>query len=149
VNNPEEKKLIGILTNRDQRGIKDCSVVIDDVMTKENLVTAPEGTTLEDAKNILQNHRIEQLPNVNKNNEINGMITIKEIEQVSAFASEEKDEQGRLLVAAAVGISRDTDKRIEELVKAGVDALVIDTAHGHSAGVLKAIKKIVDEYPEV
>ncbi|CAM3306553.1 IMP dehydrogenase [Nosocomiicoccus ampullae] len=149
VNNPEEKKLIGILTNRDLRFIKDYSVVIDDVMTKENLVTAPEGTTLEDAKNILQNHRIEKLPIVNENYELKGLITIKDIEKVIEFPSAAKDEQGRLLVAAAVGISRDTDKRIEELVKAGVDALVIDTAHGHSAGVLKAIKKIVDEYPEV
>src|SRR5699024_4357823 len=112
VNNPEEKKLIGILTNRDLRFIKDYSVVIDDVMTKENLVTAPEGTTLEDAKNILQNHRIEKLPIVNEDNELKGLITIKDIEKVIEFPSAAKDEQGRLLVAAAVGISRDTDKRI-------------------------------------
>lgn len=149
VNNPEEKKLIGIITNRDLRFINDYSVVIDDVMTKENLVTAPEGTTLEDAGQILQHHRIEKLPIVDDNGVLKGLITIKDIEKVIEFPNAAKDEAGRLLVAAAIGIARETDKRAEELVKAGVDALVIDTAHGHSKGVLDAIKKIAERYPDV
>src|SRR5699024_12824370 len=122
--------------------IKEYYVLIDDVMTKENLVTATEGTTLEDAKNILQNHRIEKLPIVNEDNELKGLITIKDIEKVIEFPTAAKDEQGRLLVAAAVGISRDTDKRIRELVNACIDDKSIDTAHGHTAGELKSMRKM-------
>lgn len=149
VSNPEEKKLIGIITNRDLRFIEDYSTTIDDVMTKNNLVTGTVGTTLEEAARILQEHRIEKLPLVDENNILQGLITIKDIEKVIEFPDSAKDEQGRLLVAAAIGIAKETEKRAEELVKAGADALVIDTAHGHSQGVLEAIKDIRDKYPDI
>ncbi|SDK94880.1 IMP dehydrogenase [Lacicoccus qingdaonensis] len=148
VSNPEEKKLIGIITNRDLRFIEDYSTTIDDVMTKDNLITGSVGTTLEEASTILQKHRIEKLPLVDDNDILQGLITIKDIEKVIEFPHSAKDEQGRLLVAAAIGIAKETEKRAEELVKAGVDALVIDTAHGHSQGVLEAIKDIRDKYPD-
>lgn len=149
VSNPEEKKLIGIITNRDLRFIEDYSTTIDDVMTKDNLVTGTVGTTLEEASRILQKHRIEKLPLVDENDILQGLITIKDIEKVIEFPDSAKDEQGRLLVAAAIGIAKETEKRAEELVKAGADALVIDTAHGHSQGVLDAIKDIRDKYPNI
>ena len=149
VSNPEEKKLIGIITNRDLRFIEDYSTTIDDVMTKENLITGSVGTTLEEASRILQQHRIEKLPLVDENNILQGLITIKDIEKVIEFPDSAKDDQGRLLVAAAIGIAKETEKRAEELVKAGADALVIDTAHGHSQGVLDAIKDIRDKYPNI
>lgn len=149
VSNPEEKKLIGIITNRDLRFIEDYSTTIDDVMTKENLITGSVGTTLEEASRILQQHRIEKLPLVDDNDILQGLITIKDIEKVIEFPDSAKDEQGRLLVAAAIGIAKETEKRAEELVKAGADALVIDTAHGHSQGVLDAIKDIRDKYPNI
>ncbi|WP_052255132.1 IMP dehydrogenase [Salinicoccus sp. YB14-2] len=149
VSNPEEKKLIGIITNRDLRFIEDYSTTIDDVMTKDNLVTGTVGTTLEEASRILQKHRIEKLPLVDENNILQGLITIKDIEKVIEFPDSAKDDQGRLLVAAAIGIAKETEKRAEELVKAGADALVIDTAHGHSQGVLDAIKDIRDKYPNI
>ena len=149
VSNPEEKKLIGIITNRDLRFIEDYSTTIDDVMTKKNLVTGSVGTTLEEAGRILQEHRIEKLPLVDDNDILQGLITIKDIEKVIEFPESAKDEQGRLLVAAAIGIAKETEKRAEELVKAGADALVIDTAHGHSQGVLDAIKDIRDKYPNI
>ena len=149
VSNPEEKKLIGIITNRDLRFIEDYSTTIDDVMTKDNLITGSVGTTLEEASTILQKHRIEKLPLVDDNDILQGLITIKDIEKVIEFPHSAKDEQGRLLVAAAIGIAKETEKRAEELVKAGVDALVIDTAHGHSQGVLEAIKDIRDKYPDI
>jgi len=149
VSNPEEKKLIGIITNRDLRFIEDYSTTIDDVMTKENLVTGTVGTTLEEASTILQKHRIEKLPLVDENDILQGLITIKDIEKVIEFPDSAKDDQGRLLVAAAIGIAKETEKRAEELVKAGADALVIDTAHGHSQGVLDAIKDIRGKYPDI
>lgn len=149
VSNPEEKKLIGIITNRDLRFIEDYSTTIDDVMTKENLITGSVGTTLEEASRILQQHRIEKLPLVDENDILQGLITIKDIEKVIEFPDSAKDDQGRLLVAAAIGIAKETEKRAEELVKAGADALVIDTAHGHSQGVLDAIKDIRDKYPNI
>lgn len=149
VSNPEEKKLIGIITNRDLRFIEDYSTTIDDVMTKNNLVTGTVGTTLEEAARILQEHRIEKLPLVDENNILQGLITIKDIEKVIEFPDSAKDEQGRLLVAAAIGIAKETEKRAEELVKAGADALVIDTAHGHSQGVLDAIKDLRGKYPDI
>src|SRR5699024_6637576 len=119
-----------------------------EVMTKDNLVTAPVGTKLEDAGRILQEHRIEKLPLVDENNDLCGLITIKEIEKVIEFPNAAKDDQGRLLVAAAIGIAKETEKRATELIAAGVDALVIDTAHGHSQGVLEAIKDIRNKFPE-
>ncbi|KAB7704009.1 IMP dehydrogenase [Bacillus aerolatus] len=149
VNNEEEQKLVGILTNRDLRFIQDYSILISDVMTKENLVTAPTGTTLEEAEKILQKYKIEKLPLVNQQGELKGLITIKDIEKVIEFPNSAKDRQGRLLVGAAVGVTKDTMKRTEMLVKANVDAIVIDTAHGHSKGVIDTVREIRATYPEL
>ncbi|BAD62554.1 MULTISPECIES: IMP dehydrogenase [Shouchella] len=145
----EEQKLVGILTNRDLRFIEDYSIKIDDVMTKEGLVTAPVGTTLEQAEKILQQHKIEKLPLVDDNGILKGLITIKDIEKVIEFPNSAKDKQGRLLVGAAIGVSADADARIAAVVKAGVDAIVIDTAHGHSKGVLDKIKQVRNDYPDL
>ncbi|WP_317951346.1 IMP dehydrogenase, partial [Rossellomorea marisflavi] len=147
VNNAEEQKLVGILTNRDLRFIQDYSILISDVMTKEDLVTAPVGTTLEEAEKILQQHKIEKLPLIDGEGTLKGLITIKDIEKVIEFPNSAKDQQGRLLVGAAVGISKDTMVRVEHLVKAAVDIIVIDTAHGHSAGVLSIVSDIRNAYP--
>ncbi|MBU3233322.1 IMP dehydrogenase [Shouchella clausii] len=145
----EEQKLVGILTNRVLRFIEDYSIKIDDVMTKEGLVTAPVGTTLEQAEKILQQHKIEKLPLVDDNGILKGLITIKDIEKVIEFPNSAKDKQGRLLVGAAIGVSTDADARIAAVVKAGVDAIVIDTAHGHSKGVLDKIKQVRNDYPDL
>jgi IMP dehydrogenase len=145
----ENQKLVGIITNRDLRFIEDYSIGIKEVMTSNNLVTAPVGTTLEEAEDVLQKHRIEKLPLVEKDGTLKGLITIKDIEKVIEFPHSAKDTQGRLLVGAAVGVSADTDKRVEALVKAEADAIVIDTAHGHSKGVLDKIAEIRHNYPEV
>jgi IMP dehydrogenase len=149
VNNFEEQKLVGILTNRDLRFIQDYSIQISDVMTKENLVTAPVGTTLDEAEKILQQYKIEKLPLIDENGVLKGLITIKDIEKVIEFPNSAKDKYGRLLAGAAVGISGDTMKRVEQLVKSQVDVIVIDTAHGHSAGVLKVVSDIREQYPEL
>ena len=149
VNSLEEKKLVGILTNRDLRFLEDYSVKIDSVMTKENLVTAPSKTTLDEAAKILRNHKIEKLPLVNDEGIITGLITIKDIEKVVKYPNSAKDAQGRLLVAASVGTGADTFERVEALVNAGVDALVIDTAHGHSMGVVQKVKEIREKYPDL
>jgi len=149
VNNEEEKKLVGIITNRDMRFIQDYSRTITDVMTKENLVTGSVGTTLEEAETILQQHRIEKLPLIDDEGVLKGLITIKDIEKVIEFPNSAKDEQGRLLVGAAVGVTGDTMKRVEALVKAQVDVIVIDTAHGHSQGVLNTVKDIRTAYPSL
>mgnify|MGYP000911524819 FL=1 len=149
VNSMKEKKLVGILTNRDLRFLEDYSVKIDSVMTKENLVTAPSNTTLDDATKILRNHKIEKLPLVNEKGILTGLITIKDIEKVVKYPNSAKDAQGRLLVAASVGTGADTFERVEALVNAGVDALVIDTAHGHSMGVVKKVKEIREKYPDL
>lgn len=145
----ENQKLVGIITNRDLRFIEDYSIGIKEVMTANNLVTAPVGTTLEEAEDVLQKHRIEKLPLVEKDGTLKGLITIKDIEKVIEFPHSAKDTQGRLLVGAAVGVSADTDKRVEALVKAEADAIVIDTAHGHSKGVLDKIAEIRNSYPDV
>jgi IMP dehydrogenase len=147
INNDDEKKLIGILTNRDLRFIQDYSIKITDVMTKENLVTAPVGTSLKEAEKILQKHKIEKLPLVDDEGVLKGLITIKDIEKVIEFPHSAKDSLGRLLVGAAVGVTTDTMKRVEMLVKAQVDAIVLDTAHGHSKGVLDTVKMIREAYP--
>ncbi|OAS84248.1 MULTISPECIES: IMP dehydrogenase [Metabacillus] len=147
VNNPEEQKLVGIITNRDMRFIQDFSIKIYDVMTKENLVTADVGTTLKDAESILQKHKIEKLPLVDNDGVLKGLITIKDIEKVIEFPHSAKDEHGRLIVAAAVGVTADTMTRVKKLVEKSVDAIVVDTAHGHSKGVLETVKAIRDEYP--
>jgi IMP dehydrogenase len=149
INNDDEKKLIGILTNRDLRFIQDYSIKITDVMTKENLVTAPVGTNLKEAEKILQKHKIEKLPLVDDEGVLKGLITIKDIEKVIEFPHSAKDSLGRLLVGAAVGVTTDTMKRVEKLVKAQVDAIVVDTAHGHSIGVLDTVKMIREEYPSL
>lgn len=149
VNNEEELKLVGILTNRDLRFIQDYSIEINSVMTKENLVTAPVGTTLADAEKILQQYKIEKLPIVDETGILKGLITIKDLEKVIEFPNAAKDSQGRLLVGAAVGVTTDTMLRVEKLVKAEVDVIVIDTAHGHSKGVIEKVQEIRKTYPEL
>ena len=149
VNNEEELKLVGIITNRDLRFIQDYSLEINDVMTKEQLVTVPVGTTLEEAEKILQQYKIEKLPIVDEQGTLKGLITIKDIEKVIEFPNAAKDVHGRLLVGAAVGVTSDTMKRVEQLVKAQVDVIVLDTAHGHSKGVLDAVSQIRETYPEL
>ncbi|OIK07176.1 IMP dehydrogenase [Bacillus sp. MUM 13] len=149
VNNVDERKLVGIITNRDLRFISDFSIKIAEVMTAENLVTAPVGTNLEQAEKILQKYKIEKLPLVDEDGVLNGLITIKDIEKVIEFPNSAKDKQGRLLAGAAVGITKDTMKRVEMLVKAHVDAIVVDTAHGHSFGVIETVKEIRAAYPEL
>ncbi|MGH3040188.1 MAG: IMP dehydrogenase, partial [Gaiellaceae bacterium] len=149
VNNVEDQKLVGIITNRDLRFISDFSLKISSVMTVENLVTAPVGTNLEQAEKILQKYKIEKLPLVDDNGVLKGLITIKDIEKVIEFPNSAKDKQGRLLAGAAVGVTKDTMKRVEMLVKSHVDAIVLDTAHGHSEGVLEMVKEIRATYPEL
>ncbi len=145
----EHNKLVGILTNRDLRFVHDYSIKISDVMTKDNLVTAPVGTTLQQAEGILQRHKIEKLPLVDDNNELKGLITIKDIEKAIQFPNAAKDEQGRLLAGAAVGVSKDTMERAAALVEAGVDLLVVDSSHGHHINVLNTVKKIREAYPDL
>lgn len=149
VNNNSEQKLVGILTNRDLRFISDYSIRISEVMTKDDLVTAPVGTTLEQAEKILQKYKIEKLPLVDQDGILKGLITIKDIEKVIEFPNSAKDAQGRLLAGAAVGVTKDTMRRVEKLVKANVDVVVVDTAHGHSAGVLETVRQIRKEYPNL
>ena len=142
-------KLIGILTNRDLKFETDFSKPISDLMTKDNLITAPEGTTLEEAKEILRRHRIEKLPIVDKDYNLKGLITIKDIEKAIQYPNSAKDRKGRLLVGAAVGTAADTMERIAALYNAHVDIIALDTAHGHSVGVLKMVEKIKGEYPSL
>lgn len=149
VNNEEEQKLVGIITNRDMRFIQDYSIKIEDVMTKTELVTASVGTTLEEAEKILQRHKIEKLPLVNDEGVLKGLITIKDIEKVIEFPNSSKDSKGRLLCGAAVGVTGDTMKRVEMLVKSHVDVIVVDTAHGHSKGVIDTVRQIRESYPEL
>ena len=144
----ENRKLVGILTNRDLRFISDYNQPISNHMTSENLVTAPVGTDLATAESILQEHRIEKLPLVDEEGRLSGLITIKDIEKVIEFPNAAKDEFGRLLVAGAVGVTSDTFERAEALFEAGADAIVIDTAHGHSAGVLRKIAEIRAYFPD-
>ena len=148
VNDMEERILVGILTNRDLRFIEDYLQPIGDVMTKDKLVTAPIGTSLKEAESILQKYKIEKLPLVDEVGKLAGLITIKDIEKVIQFPNSAKDEHGRLLVAAAVGVTSDTFERTQALLDAGADAIVIDTAHGHSAGVLRKIREIRDTFPD-
>src|SRR5699024_9219607 len=144
----ENRKLVGIMTNRDLRFVTDYNILISDIMTKENLVTAPVGTSLKDAEKILQQHKIEKLPIVDEQGRLSGLITIKDIEKVIKYPDAAKYEHGRLLVAAAVGVTSDTFERAEALLEAGADAIVIDTAHGHSAGVIRKIAEIRQTFPE-
>lgn len=140
-----DKKLVGMITNRDLRFVSDVNKKVKDVMTSKNLVTAPEGTSFEKAKEILQNHRVEKLPVISADGKIKGLITIKDIEKTIAYPNANKDQYGRLRVAAACGVGEKELKRCEGLIRAQVDAIVIDTAHGHSKGVIdmvKAVKKL-------
>jgi IMP dehydrogenase len=145
----DDNHLVGILTNRDLRFIHDYSTGITDVMTKEHLVTAPVGTTLKQAEEILQEHKIEKLPLVDDDNILRGLITIKDIEKAIEFPHAAKDPKGRLIVGAAVGVAKDTRERVSALIDAGVDVLVVDTAHGHSIGVLETVKWIRESYPNI
>ncbi|MEA3464437.1 MAG: IMP dehydrogenase [Thermodesulfobacteriota bacterium] len=141
--------LVGILTNRDLRFETQLDQTLESVMTKDNLVTVPPGTTLEEAKFHLHKHRIEKLLVVDDNYMLKGLMTIKDIEKVRKYPLACKDEYGRLRAAAAVGVGGDCNERIELLVKAGVDAVVVDTAHGHSQGVLEAVTEIKRAYPDL
>ncbi|QQE78965.1 IMP dehydrogenase [Alicyclobacillus sp. SO9] len=143
------KKLIGIITNRDLRFEPDETRPVGEVMTRGNLVTAPVGTTLQGAKEILQQHKIEKLPLTDDNGILKGLITIKDIEKARQFPHAAKDSQGRLVCGAAVSTSADMDNRVAALVAAGVDVLVVDTAHGHSTGVIEAVKAIRQRYPDL
>jgi len=142
-------KLVGIITNRDMRFEEDMSRRIGDIMTQEHLITAPVGTSLQEAKEILRQHRIEKLPLVDKEGNLKGLITIKDIEKTQKYPNSAKDSNGRLLVAAAVGITHNMTDRLDALVAAKVDVVVVDTAHGHSLGVLKAVKEIKKLYPHL
>ncbi|MCS7460037.1 IMP dehydrogenase [Paenibacillus doosanensis] len=145
----ENKKLVGIITNRDLRFVHDYSIKIKEVMTKEDLVTAPVGTTLQQAEVILQQHKIEKLPLVDEHNTLKGLITIKDIEKAIQFPNSAKDAHGRLLVGAAVGVSKDVMERTAALVEAGVDMLVVDSAHGHHINILNTVKMIRAQYPDL
>lgn len=144
-----DNKLVGIITNRDLRFVHDYSIKIKEVMTKDNLVTAPVGTTLREAEVILQRHKIEKLPLVDENNELKGLITIKDIEKAIQFPNAAKDSQGRLLVGAAVGVSKDVMERTAALVEAGVDVITVDSAHGHHINVIETVRRIRKQYPNL
>ena len=145
----EHGKLVGIITNRDMRFETDLTRQIVDCITKDSLVTAPEGTSLEEAKAILSEHRIEKLPLVDGDGNLKGLITIKDIEKATKYPNSAKDSSGRLLVGAAVGVSKDLYDRLDALVSAKADVIIVDTAHGHSAGVLRTLKEIKQAYPHI
>lgn len=145
----EQHKLVGIITNRDIRFEGDNDKLIDDVMTKKNLITAHEGILMQEAENILRTHKIEKLPLVDSEGHLKGLITIKDIEKAVIYPNRAKDSKGRLLVGAAVGLSSDMMDRVKALVEAGVDAIALDSAHGHSRNVIEAVRTIKEAYPEV
>lgn len=145
----EDGRLIGIITNRDMRFENDMSKSIESTMTSENLITAREGVTMDEAKEILMSHKIEKLPIVDDNYRLKGLITIKDIEKSIEFPNSSKDSQGRLLAGAALGVTGDMMERAAALVEAKVDVVVLDTAHGHSAGVMKAVEKLKVAYPDL
>ena len=142
-------RLVGILTNRDMRFMTDYSVRIGDVMTHENLVTSHIGTTLDEAKAILMRHKIEKLPLVDDNGFLKGLITIKDIEKTVQYPNSARDSQGRLLCGAAIGATGDVLERAAALYEAGVDVLTLDSAHGHSKNILKAVEKVKAAFPDV
>jgi len=144
-----DRRLIGILTNRDIRFVEDFSQPVTELMTSENLITAPVGTTLEEAKAILHEHRIEKLPIVDDDSHLEGLITIKDIQKIIQHPYAAKDEEGRLLVGAAVGIGADMHNRVAALAEAEVDVIVVDTSHGHSKKVLEAVRWIKSHYPDL
>lgn len=145
----EKGKLVGILTNRDLRFITDFSTRIGDVMTKDDLVTAPVGTTLQDAQKILMNHKIEKLPIVDEAGQLRGLITIKDIEKAVQYPNSARDSKGRLLCGAAIGVTDDVLDRAKALIDAQVDVLVLDSAHGHSANIINCVKKIKSAFPSI
>ncbi len=142
-------KLVGIITNRDIRFETDFTKKICEVMTADNLITAPEGTTLEQAQDTLRKYKIEKLPIVDGNGFLKGLITIKDIEKAIQYPNSAKDKNGRLLVGAAVGVSKDTMERVDALMRGKVDVLALDTAHGHSIGVIRMVQAIKRKYPQV
>ncbi|MFW5701404.1 MAG: IMP dehydrogenase, partial [Bacteroidota bacterium] len=142
----ENRKLIGIVTNRDLRFNPNPSDKISKVMTRDNLCTAPVGTTLEEAEELLQQYRIEKLPVVDEDYRLSGLITVKDIQKKKKHPNACKDEHGRLRVAAAVGVSADTPERVAALIEAGADAIFVDTAHGHHKGVIDMVKKIKSQF---
>jgi len=144
-----DNKLIGIVTNRDLRFEHYVDKKLSSIMTSENLITAREGTTLEEAEKLLQQHKVEKLPIVDANMKLVGLITFKDIEKKMNFPNACKDEMGRLRVGAAVGVTPDTMQRVEALVETGVDVVTVDTAHGHSQGVLNMVSKIKKAYPDL
>ncbi len=141
--------LVGIVTNRDLKYLKATDLPVTEIMTKENLITAKLGTTLEQAKEILWRHRIEKLPIVDENNKLIGLITSKDIDNVIQYPNACKDEKGRLCVGAAVGVSPNAMERVGALVKAGVDIITVDSAHGHSQNIIDLVKKIKTTYPNL
>ncbi|MBT8234560.1 MAG: IMP dehydrogenase, partial [Bacteroidia bacterium] len=143
------RQLIGIVTNRDLRFEKNNERPLAEVMTTENLVTVGEGTSLEEAEVILQDNKIEKLPVVNQSNELVGLITFRDIAKLSLKPIANKDQYGRLRVAAAIGVTEDATERAGALVKSGVDAIVIDTAHGHTKGVVEVLKKVKKAFPDL
>lgn len=145
----DERNLVGIVTNRDLRFERDLTKVIDDVMTKENLVVTSQSTNLEEAADILQNHKIEKLPVVDKNGKLVGLVTYKDITKAKDKPNAAKDALGRLRVAAGIGVTKDSMERALALVEAGVDALVIDTAHGHTKGVVEVLRSVKAAFPQV
>ncbi len=145
----EDGKLKGIITNRDLRFETDFSKKIKEAMTSDNLITAPEGTTLEEAQQILRNAKIEKLPIVDKNGYLKGLITIKDIEKSVKYPNGAKDSNGRLLAGAAIGITNDVLDRVAALVDAKVDVLVLDSAHGHSMNIMKCLKRVKEAYPHI
>ncbi len=144
----ENKRLIGIITNRDMRFLDNHNGLIKDVMTKENLVVAPRGTTLDQAQEILKHHKIEKLPLVDDDGKLAGLITIKDIEKALKYPQSAKDSAGRLLVGAAIGVTSDVLDRAEKLLTAGADVLVLDSAHGHSQGIMRCVEKIKNAFPD-
>lgn len=145
----KNKVLVGILTNRDLRFEKDFDRPVSEVMTKDNLITAPEGTTLEGAKELLQKYRIEKLPVVDASFRLKGLITIKDIEKAKKYPNASKDNIGRLRVGAAVGVGPDRDERVAALLKAGCDVIFVDTAHGHSKHVIESVKYLKKQFPDI
>jgi len=144
----KEGKLIGILTNRDLRFLTDFSIKIEDVMTKENLVTAPVGTTLAEAQKILMKHKIEKLPLVDANGMLKGLITIKDIEKSVQYPNSARDKNGRLLCGAAIGVTADVLDRAKALIDAQVDVLVLDSAHGHQRNIINCVKMVKERFPD-
>lgn len=145
----DKNRLVGIITNRDLRFEKDLSKKVEQVMTSHNLITAPHGTDLKGAQDILEKHKIEKLPIVDDQNVLQGLITFKDIQKVKNYPKAVKDSHGRLLVGAAVGVTPDTMDRVDALVKVGVDVIAIDTAHGHSQGVLDQVRQVKTKYPQL